>query len=211
MKNLLIIGARGFGREVYNLALESVGYGSEFVVKGFLDDKADALNGFNGYPSIVSSVENYEILPDDVFCCALGDVQYKKKYVEIVKNKGGKFISLIHSTSFISRNTTIGEGAIILDNNHISCDLTIGDFVTIQPFCAIGHDVRIGNFCHINAQSFLGGEVIVGDFVTLNTGAIVLPHKTVNTGATVGAGSVVLRNVPSNVTVYGNPAVKLNF
>ena len=35
MKNLLIIGARGFGREIYNLALESIGYGTEFTIKGF--------------------------------------------------------------------------------------------------------------------------------------------------------------------------------
>ncbi len=35
MRNLLIIGAGGFGREVYNSALESIGYGKDFIVKGF--------------------------------------------------------------------------------------------------------------------------------------------------------------------------------
>ena len=54
MKNLLIIGARGFGREVYNTALESVGYEKEFIVKGFLDGKSDALNGYEGYPPIIN-------------------------------------------------------------------------------------------------------------------------------------------------------------
>ena len=34
MKHLLIIGARGFGREVYNYAIDSVGYGEEFGIKG---------------------------------------------------------------------------------------------------------------------------------------------------------------------------------
>ena len=33
MKNLLIIGARGFGREIYNLALESIGYGTELCAR----------------------------------------------------------------------------------------------------------------------------------------------------------------------------------
>lgn len=61
MKNLLIIGARGFGREIYNLALESIGYGTEFTIKGFLDDKKEALDGYDGYPSIISSVENYAV------------------------------------------------------------------------------------------------------------------------------------------------------
>ena len=56
MKNLLIIGSRGFGREIYNLALESICYGTEFTIKGFLDDKKEALDGYDGYPSIISSV-----------------------------------------------------------------------------------------------------------------------------------------------------------
>ena len=46
MKNLLIIGARGYGREIYNFAIDSKGYGTEFTVKGYLDDKVSALDGF---------------------------------------------------------------------------------------------------------------------------------------------------------------------
>jgi hypothetical protein len=44
MKQLIIIGARGFGREVYSLAKRSIGYNEDFVMKGFLDDKLDALD-----------------------------------------------------------------------------------------------------------------------------------------------------------------------
>ena len=50
MKNLIIIGARGFGREVYNLYLDCRRNDPELVCKGFLDDKADALDGYEGYP-----------------------------------------------------------------------------------------------------------------------------------------------------------------
>ena len=45
MKNLIIIGAGGMGRTVYSNALESVGSGKEFVVKGFIDDNLQALDG----------------------------------------------------------------------------------------------------------------------------------------------------------------------
>ena len=38
MNNLIIIGAGGMGRTFYDWARESVGYGKEFVIKGFLDD-----------------------------------------------------------------------------------------------------------------------------------------------------------------------------
>ena len=99
MKHLLIIGARGWGRAIYNFALESIGYGTEFDVKGYLDDKSDALDGFEGYPPIIGSVETYQIQEDDVFICALGVVKYKIKYSKLIMDKGGEFITLIHKTA----------------------------------------------------------------------------------------------------------------
>lgn len=89
MKHLVIIGARGFGREIFYLAQNSIGYKTDFEVKGYLDDKSDALEGYNGYPPIISSVENYEVCDDDVFICALGDPRFKKQYANIIKEKGG--------------------------------------------------------------------------------------------------------------------------
>ena len=54
MKQLLIIGARGRARGEYNyMHLFPKGKETEFEVKGFLDDKADALDGMDGYPPII--------------------------------------------------------------------------------------------------------------------------------------------------------------
>ena len=50
MKQLLIIGARGWGREVCDIAKACIAAGAEFLVKGFLDDKSDALDGYDNYP-----------------------------------------------------------------------------------------------------------------------------------------------------------------
>ena len=206
MKNLVIIGARAFGREVYNLALQSVGYGENYIVKGFLDGKTDALSSYNGYPEIIGDPETYIPREDDLFICALGDVKYKKKYVDMLLAKGAEFTTLIHKESVIERNTKIGKGCIVCRWVNISCDTEIGDFVTIQPFSDVGHDVKIGNYSHLNAHSFLGGFVIVEDEATINTGAIIHPHKKVGMQATVGAGSLVLRNVKPGTTVLGVPA-----
>lgn len=209
MKNLIIIGARGFGREIYFAALESIGYKTDYEVKGFLDDKADAFIGYEGYPPIIDSVENYIPQTDDVFVCALGDVKYKKKYVDIILSKGGKFINLIHKNAYVSSNVRMGIGCIVLAYARISCDVTVGDFVSFQPFTVVGHDVRIGSFCHLNTYSFLGGFVEVQDMVTINTGAIIHPKKKVMQGSTIGAGAFVIKNVKAGQTVYGNPAIVL--
>ena len=89
MKQLLIIGARGWGREVYAMLPNSLGYGVDFEMKGFLDDDNEALTGLNGYPLIIDSVEHYKPQPNDVFICALGEPKWKKQYSEIILNKGG--------------------------------------------------------------------------------------------------------------------------
>ncbi len=211
MKHLLIIGARGFGREVYNLFLACKKTGAGIDCKGFLDDKTTALDGYQNYPPVVSSVEDYQICEDDVFVCALGDVHYKQKYVEIVKAKGGKFISLIHPSVEIGKNTKIGEGCIIRYQTSISCDITIGDFVTIMGYCILGHDVKVGNYSHLSAHCFMGGFSQLEESVVMHPGSRLLPHKIIRKNAIIGAGSVVLTNVKENTTMLGVPAKKLTF
>lgn len=211
MKNLIIIGARGFGREYYNGLKLRDDYGKNFVIKGFLDDKYDALSTFKGYAPILSSVEDYVIEPGDVFTCALGDPYYRKKYVDIIKEKGGSFFSIISSKSIIHPNAQIGEGVMISAFCSISSDTKIGDFTTIHPFCNIGHDAEIGEYCEIESYTFMGGGSCIGNHVTLHTRATILPHVKVGNGAIVGAGSIVLRNVKEGITVFGNPAKKVEF
>ena len=211
MKELLIIGARGFGREVYNTALESVGYGDEFIVKGFLDDKSDALDGYEGYPPIIGSVEDYNIGKDDVFICALGDVHFKKKYIDIILEKGGEFINIIHKTAVIEKNTKIGVGCIFSRNVQISCDVKIGDYVTMNTMAVVGHDAIIGSYSHLNSMSFVGGYSELKEFVTMHTGSILLPHKKIGKNSVAGAGAFVYRNVKDDTTVIGNPAQVLKF
>jgi len=211
MKNLLIIGARGWGREVFALAKFSRGYHTEFDIKGFLDDKADALDGMEDYPPIIGSVEDYEPQPDDVFICALGDNAWRRHYAELILEKGGHFINLIHKLAYIGQNTKIGQGCVVCHEVSISCDIEIGDFVNFQRLADIGHDVRIGSYCSLGNKSFMGGGACLGDNTIVQTGAIVLPHIKVGKNCTVGAGAVVIKAVKDGDTVFGNPAKVLRF
>lgn len=211
MKNLLIIGARGFGREVYSLAKEAQGYHEEFVVKGFLDDKADALNGMGNYPPIIDSVEHYLPEEDDVFVCALGDVIDRKRYTDMILAKSGCFINLIHNSAVVCEFAKLGVGCIIMRDVVLSNNSHIGNFVTMHIRSGAGHDVRVGDYCEIEASVITGGGVSIEDFVTIHPGAIITPHKRIGHHAVVGAGAVVVRHVKPGITVYGNPAQRLEF
>ena len=206
MKNLIIIGAGGFGREVYSTALESIGYGEEFVVKGFLDDNVHALDMFEGYPPILDTVDNYQLAESDVFACAIGVVKTRRELSEKIMVKGGKFQTLIHQTAYIGKNAKVGEGCIILAGARIHCDVTVGKHVIVQPYSILGHDVQVGDWTLINALADCGGMSKVGEMVTLHTTSFILPQSEIEDGATVGAGSVVLRKVKAGMTVTGVPA-----
>ncbi|MBD8348144.1 NeuD/PglB/VioB family sugar acetyltransferase [Dysgonomonas sp. HGC4] len=204
MKKLLIIGARGYGREVFNdIMIFHSGY---IQVKGFLDDKSDALDGFEGYAPIISSVENYNIEDGDVFYCALGDNKAREKYIKIIKDKGGEFLSLVHPTAIIHPDAKIGKGASIGQYCTISSNVEIGDFSFIFSYTTLGHDVIVGENCTIEGYTFMGGYSQAADNATLHTRSTILPHKKVGEGSTVGAGSIVIRNVKPGTTVFGNPA-----
>ena len=209
MKYLIIIGARGFGREICNIASSCNGYGTDFVLKGFLDDKKDALDGLGEYPPIIGSVEHYQFSLDEVFFVALGDPKSKKKYVDIALTNGGKPCNLIHTTASIGINCKMGNGIFMGAGARVSVNCHIEDYATINSYVCIGHDAKVGRFCHVGAFSFMGGYSSLGDGVTLHPRASILPHKTVGTNAVVGAGSVCIRNVKPSSTVFGIPAKSL--
>ena len=45
MKHLVIIGASGYGMDIWEFAKKSVGCGTNFELKGFLDLNVHALDG----------------------------------------------------------------------------------------------------------------------------------------------------------------------
>lgn len=206
MKRLLIIGARGFGREIFDLVKDCEGYDSIFTVKGFLDDNREILAGFNNYPPVISSLESYQFETGDVFFVALGDPKLRRHYVELALQKGGEPISLIHKTAHVGCNSVVGRGCLIGVGSRVTVDCKIGNFVTLFYCTDIGHDVRIGDYSHIGAFCFMGGGSSLGVCVTMHPRASLLPHKKVGDNAVIGAGSVCIRNVSAEDSVFGVPA-----
>ena len=206
MKQLIIIGAGGMGRCTYCIAEQSVGFGEDFQIKGFLDDNINALDGFNGYKPVLATINEYKIEPDDVFVCSIGEVQTKLKICEGLKAKGATFFTLIHKDTFIGKNTKIGQGTIVDEGVHIDPDVTIGTDCLIQARAIIGHDSQIGNYARVDTLCSLVGGTIVKDRATIYTHSMISHNVTVGEDAVVGACSFVIKNVKPGVSVFGVPA-----
>lgn len=208
MKNLIIIAAGGMGRTFYDIARESVGYGIEFVIKGFIDDNLSALDNFSGYPPILGKTNEYTPIDDDVFVCSIGSIA-RKKCMELIMSKGGEFITLIHKTARIGTNVTIGKGNIIAAYTSIGANASIGNYNMIQAYTVVGHDVKIGDWNRIDTHVTCVGGTEIKNCADIYTSAVLNHGVVVEDNAHVGALSFVIRRVKEGTTVMGNPAKKL--
>ena len=208
-RQLLIVGARGFGREVLNYIQND---NPLFTVKGFLDEKVDALEGYSRDVCVVGNPFTYQPEINDVFMVALGDPKARFKYTTTLRDiHHVDFATVIHPRANVAGHTKIRHGCIIAPHVGISCDVQIGEFTNIQEYTVIGHDAKIGNWCQINAHCTIAGGAQIGHFVSIHPNSVVLAGAVIGDGVTVGAGSVVVGRIPDGVTIMGNPAVKFSY
>jgi sugar O-acyltransferase (sialic acid O-acetyltransferase NeuD family) len=208
-KNLVIISAGRLGREVFTWAAQAIAAGAPLRIKGFLDDRPHALDGYTYDAGILGAVDTYTIEADDVFVGAIGDPMDKAAYYTPIVEKGGKFVNIIHPLANIGHNVQLGAGIVLAPFSSITSDIKVGNHVAIGAFSNLGHDTAIGDWCQISSHCGVNGKVVLADGVFLGSHACIIPNLTVGAWAYVGAGSIVVRSVEPQVKVFGNPAAPI--
>ncbi len=208
MNHLVIIGAGEFGRELYWHAQESFGFSDEFDIKGFIDDDYNPNSDryVNLKKPLISSIDDYEVEPEDVFICAVGSVNGREATVKKIKAKGGRFINLINRTSLIQGNVSLGEGVFIGPYTVIGDSVSIHDHVMLNTHSSIGHDAVLDDYTCVMSYVDITGCCQIGKKVFIASGARMTPSTKIGDEAYVGIGSVVLRRVKAGTKVFGNPA-----
>lgn len=194
------------GRTLYYFIQECIGYNEKFAIKGFIDDNLEALDSYSGYPPIISSIQDYQPVGNDVFVCSIGNVRQKRACVELILSRNGKFDTLIHRDAMIRPSAKIGEGCIIATQAVVGADAVVGNYSLIQGFAIIGHDVKIGSYCRVDSRVVCVGGVVINDNVTIHTSSVISHKVVIEKNATIGACSFVIKKVKEGNTVFGNPA-----
>lgn len=203
---LYILGAGGFGRELYYWLQHHPEAGRSWRVAGFLDDNKTALDGYDFPVEVVSGVKDFQPKAGDLVICALGNPRLKRQLVTELKDRGTEFMGFIHPSVVLGEKVFLGEGVILCPGVILTSCLRLGDHVMFNCHSSAGHDVEVGAFTTVSGHCDLTGFCRVGEEVLLGSGSRLLPKVQVEDRAVVGAGAVVLRKVKAAQTVFGNPA-----
>ena len=209
-RNLYIIGAGGFGRELEGYLDLIPKNERDWELKGYLDSVLPL--GNLPYPSdykVIDNEKNFNYSVNDLVLISIADPNARENIFNSLKNRV-TFFTYISPKSYIGKFCKIGEGSIISPNVHIATNTQIGESVIINVGSQIGHDSKIGNFSSIMSNVNIGGGCSIGEKSYLGTSSVVIPRKKIGDKVTIGAGSVVIRNIiKEGVTVFGNPATLL--
>lgn len=211
MKDIVIIGAGGFGREVAWLIEDINKLNTQWNVVGFVDDN-EAIQGteINGY-RVVGNIE--WLKGQELYVVnAIGDPIIKKKIMDRLRGSRHVYPVLIHPSVIYSDKVIFGEGSIICAGNIITVNIEVGKHVIINLDCTIGHDVILGDYTTVLPSVNVSGFVETEQCVSIGTGSAIIQGVSVGRNTVIGAGSVVVKDLPGNCTAVGMPAkpIKIN-
>jgi sugar O-acyltransferase (sialic acid O-acetyltransferase NeuD family) len=198
MNELLILGTGVLAEEFFALASHAGIHVAVFVEN--LDKKKV------GTSLCERPVIWYEDVPNGAPCiCALSTTK-RKRYINQMENIA-TFVNLVHPSSIILPNTTIGEGTAISTGVLIASNTVIGRHVFINRGARVGHHTKVGNFVTIQPGANIAGLIEIGESTYIGMGAIIIERLKIGRGVTIAAGSVITKDIPDHVLVAGNPGV----
>jgi sugar O-acyltransferase (sialic acid O-acetyltransferase NeuD family) len=209
MTALVIVGAGGFGREVFSIVSALVDDGADWEVVGFADDgpsDEDRRRVAELGSRIVGSVRDVVDRPGCSAVIAVGSPVARAAICAALEAAQVDFPVLVHPDTTVGAGVTMGAGTVVAPGARLSTNISLGRHVHIDQNATIGHDSTLGDFSRLNPQACVSGAVSVGVGATVGANATILQGLTVGDGAVVGAGAVVTRDVTSGATVKGVPA-----
>jgi len=207
MKNIVIIGAGGVGREVASLIKQINSKKETWNIIGFVDDNEDYIGKFVNGVRVLGKIDYLNSVDKEVnVVCAIADYKTKKRIVENIKNSNVKCVNIIHPDVYIDNTISLGEGIIIYEGAVITTNVVLNDHVIVSPKCGIGHDTEIGKYTSLLWNVNIGGNVKIGEGCLLGTGSSVIQNIKIGENMVVGAGAVVVKELPANCIAVGVPA-----
>lgn len=194
-----IIGAGGFGREVYySLSLKE-----QANTIFFVNDEYWSKNDNNVLPLSEFKTDEYEVI------VAVGNPSDRKKIIESLPSKT-KFFTHIHdSVVILDKSVEIGEGSIICAGTILTTNIKIGKHCHLNLHSTVGHDTIIGEYFTTAPGVKISGNCNIGDCVYFGTNASVREKIQICDNVTIGLNAGVVKDINESGTYVGVPVKKI--
>ncbi|MCF8296636.1 MAG: hypothetical protein K9J13_03745 [Saprospiraceae bacterium] len=206
-KKIIIWGSKTHAR----YTIDTIEKEDKYIIDCLYDPTIEDDIEVYGYPvfgkknKFLEIVRNREIFGGII---AIGDNWIRKMmHNEIVRLVPDfKFVSIIHPSAQIGRNTVIGDGSLIMVGVIVNNDAQIGKCCFLATKASLEHDSIMRDFSSISAGVITGGYTDIGELSALTLGVITFDRIKIGNHSVIGAASLVTRDIPDNVLAYGIPA-----
>ena len=195
MKDIVIIGAGGIGREVAWIIEEINEVNPTWNIVGFVDENREMHNkDLNGYKVLGGIEALYKLEVKPYVVVAIANCEVKKNIVARLEEKY-KFATVIYPTVKVSKYIEIGKGSIIYPGVILTVNTRIGNHVIISGNCGIGHDTVIGDYSSVLWGSCFSGYDVVGSACFIGVGTKVTQGIEFSDGCRVYTGSIITKGI----------------
>ncbi|MFK5647483.1 acetyltransferase [Ornithinimicrobium sp. LYQ121] len=207
MKDLVIIGAGGFGRETVDTVRAINGQRRTWRVVGVVDDAPSTGNLARLRALDLRHLGGMDAIParTSVALC-VGDPTARERLANAMSDQGLDFPTLIHPSTTIGSSFVHGNGLITLAGVSVGTNVTVGDHVHLNAHSVIGHDAELNDFVSINPNATVSGGVRIQENTLVGAASVILQDLRIGRHSIIGAGACVTRDVPPTTTVKGVPA-----
>lgn len=198
---LIIIGASGHGKVIADIAIKM----NIWRTILFLDDN-ESLTTAMGI-KVIGKTDAAFIYKDNAdFFVAIGNNETRKQFQKKLENDGLNLAILIHPSSVIGTDVTIGAGTSVMAGAVINNSSKIGKGCIVNTNSSIDHDNIIGDFVHISPGVTLSGSVTIDKESWIGIGSVISNNINICRGCIVGAGAVVVKDIVEPGIYVGVPA-----
>ena len=205
MTDLIIIGAGGFGREMFGHITrinEEIAPTWNFL--GFIDDGAtDTKEGL----AVLGGLEDFLKMDRHIqYFIAIANMEVREKIAKRCKEAGFTSASIIGDKVILSPGCKLGEGIYLGGGCVLKRNAKIGDFCIIQGSTYLGRDTEIGPFTSVMTSSCFGSNVKIGKYNYFGLRCNVGDNVTTTESCTFGACASLAEDAPVPGTYVGVPA-----
>lgn len=200
MKQIAIIGAGGFAREVLWL-LTDLGHAAR-VAAFYESDSIWSEREVTGLP--VLPLSRFDAARSEAVV-AVGSPRVRQQLVADLP-AGTAFPTLIHPSVHRSSRVELGAGAIVCAGSILTCDIQVLEHVHLNLATTVGHDCVLHPFVTTAPAVNISGGCDIGERVYIGTNACLREGLAIAPDATIGMGAVVVSAIAEAGVYVGNPA-----